>query len=548
MKSAVWVLGLVSLGIVVVAQSPPEQRSARPERLAAVSGGSSDAARAALAALTAANDLVVGWATSGRLALTGRRVDPDVPGRVFERFDELFRGVPVFSGGLTRQVDETGAPVSVFGTLHPDIDIDVAAAVSGAVAAVLLAEAGGGPLLAGEGPHLVVFPTTTGYRLTWTGAATSSTDQRVRRVFIDASTGVTVFSYDDTWTQVQTDGISGAGTGVLGDRVKLAVERVGTGYRAVDRLRRNAMTTYDMRGDPARTQLIQNSQTAAAPGDIATDADNVWTDRPTSSAHAYAGLSLDYLRERHNLLGLEGLNGAVSLFVNLARPENAGAQGGQYPLYFNNAFYTNRRAFFGVGNGGSNRNFAAGIDVVAHELAHGVTAFSSNLIYLNESGALNEAFSDIIGAATEFYFQNAGPGPGQAEWLLGEDIRTSGGFIRSMSNPPAAGHPHHYSNRFTGTGDNGGVHINSGIVNHMFYLATVGGTHSLSGVVVQGVGFENRLEIERVVFRAFTAMVSRNASLSEARGATIQAARDLYGAGSRAEIAVTQAWNAVGVN
>ena len=548
MKSVVWVLGLAGLGIVVAAQTPSDQQSARPERIVAVSGGSDEAALAAQAALAASDSVVLQWASSGRLALAGRDVDSDVPGRVLERFDELYRGVPVFSGGLTRQFDESGAPVSVFGTLHPDIDVDVDPALSGTFAAALLSEAGNGPLVPGEGPQLAVLPTTLGYRLTCPAAATSAAGPRVRRVFIDASTGALVFSFDDTWTQVQTDGVSGAGTGVLGDRVKLAVERLGTGYRAVDRLRRNAMTTYDMRGDPARTRLLQNGQTAAVPGDIASDADNIWTDRPTSSAHAYAGLSLDYLRERHNLLGLEGLNGAVSLFVNLARPEDFSTQSGQYPLYFNNAFYTNRRAFFGVGNAGSNRNFAAGIDVVAHELAHGVTAFSSNLIYLNESGALNEAFSDIIGTATEFHHQTVGTGLGQAEWLLGEDVRTGGGFIRSMSNPPAAGHPHHYSNRFTGSGDNGGVHINSGIVNHMFYLAVVGGTHSLSGVVVQGVGFENRLEIERVIFRAFTALLSRNASFSEARGATIQAARDLYGAGSRAEIAVTQAWNAVGVS
>jgi thermolysin len=190
--------------------------------------------------------------------------------------------------------------------------------------------------------------------------------------------------------------------------------------------------------------------------------------------------------------------------------------------------------------------FSGALDVVAHELTHGVTEFSSNLIYANESGALNEAFSDMMATSVEFFFQRPGSGTLQADYLIGEDVIRPGGF-RSLANPGLFGDPDHYSRRFTGTDDNGGVHINSGIPNHAFYLAIEGGTNRTSGQPAQGVGAANREQIEKVFYRAFTELLPANATFSVARAATIQSARDLYGAGSAAERAVAQAWSAVGV-
>ena len=102
--------------------------------------------------------------------------------------------------------------------------------------------------------------------------------------------------------------------------------------------------------------------------------------------------------------------------------------------------------------------------------------------------------------------------------------------------------------RFLGADDNGGVHLNSTIASHAFYLAIEGGTNRTSGLTVQGVGAASREQVEKVFFRAFVFMLPSNATFSVARAATSQAARELYGAGSAAERAVTQAWTAVGVN
>ena len=200
--------------------------------------------------------------------------------------------------------------------------------------------------------------------------------------------------------------------------------------------------------------------------------------------------------------------------------------------------------------GGQNWNYLSGaLDVVAHELTHGVTDYTSVLLYRNESGALNESFSVMMGTAVEFYYQAAGTGPMRADYLVAEDVVTPGG-IRSMENPAAYGQPDHYSRRviLPLSSDNGGVHINSGIPNQVYYLAIEGGTNRTSGLTVQGVGVGNREQIEKTMYRAFTQMMPADATFAVARAVTIQAATDLYGASSAATRAVTQAWTAVGVN
>ena len=138
-------------------------------------------------------------------------------------------------------------------------------------------------------------------------------------------------------------------------------------------------------------------------------------------------------------------------------------------LFYLNAFYAGGGVMvYGEGlpagvvtAGGQHWNYLAGaLDVVAHELTHGVTEFTSNLIYLNESGALNEAFSDMMGTSVEFFFQPSGlAGPMKADYLIGEDVVTPGG-LRSLSDPASFGDPDHYTKRFLGTADNGGVHTN----------------------------------------------------------------------------------------
>jgi thermolysin len=383
----------------------------------------------------------------------------------------------------------------------------------------------------------------------------SGEDGLIRRVFIDADSGDVLLNYVDMWTQFAV----GRGTGVLGDSKKVIALPSGGGFLAVDSARPRTgasdlpagqAITFDLRGNLSRWLSLSRP----TPADIAADADNVWTDAGVVDAHAHTGLTYDFVFRRFGRSGVDGNNRQVWTFVNLVRPEDHVTLFNDFPNYFTNAAYTGGgRVYFGVGlppgvvrGGRTWLNLAGALDVVAHELTHAITDFTSDLIYLNESGALNEAFSDIVGASVEWFYQAEGSAAGAADWLIGEDIARPRGF-RSMSDPASYGAPDHYSRRVTGTADNGGVHTNSSIVNHMYYLAVNGGTHRLSGVTVAGIGFANRDRAERVVFRAFTALMPAGATFATARAATIQAAQDLYGAGSAEAIAFAQAWTAVGV-
>lgn len=207
----------------------------------------------------------------------------------------------------------------------------------------------------------------------------------------------------------------------------------------------------------------------------------------------------------------------------------------------------------------------------------------------NHGGALNEGISDVFGTSVEFFNQPVGSGPLKADYLIGEDI-TGFGPIRSLNDPASIsirhdfgtiGYPDHLSKMLnyalivtggtaanptfvdfspaafsngnfvffftSGSTDGGGVHLNSTLFSHAFYLAVEGGRNATSGVSVTGVGAANRAQIEKVFFRATTQLMPNDASLTTAAAVVIQAAIDLYGAGSAPAQAVTQAMTAVGL-
>jgi thermolysin len=184
-------------------------------------------------------------------------------------------------------------------------------------------------------------------------------------------------------------------------------------------------------------------------------------------------------------------------------------------------------------------------------LTHGVIDFTSQLEGRDEPGALNEGFSDIMGTAVEFFFERSGQGPQKGpNFVMGEDItRFSPGYIRSLQNPVSAGAPDHYSlRRFIGTQvDDGGEHYNSTIVSHAFYLAVAGGTNRVSGINVTGIGVPTIERMERIFYRAFAFLMVPHSQFADARAATLQAAAELYGAGSNERAQLAQAWTAVGV-
>ena len=181
------------------------------------------------------------------------------------------------------------------------------------------------------------------------------------------------------------------------------------------------------------------------------------------------------------------------------------------------------------------------IDVVSHEFTHGVTEFSAGLIYANESGALNESFSDIFGKAVEYEAD-----PLLFSWLIGEGFGTP---FRNMSNPNAFGDPDTYNgtNWFEGAGDNGGVHINSGVQNYWFYLLVQGGsgTNDFGEIFdVPAIGWE---KASAIAYRNLTEYLIPISQYKDAREGSLEAAADLYGVCSDEFKAVAEAWFAVGI-
>ena len=498
---------------------------------------------------------VTEWQRASRLRRRSLEADRLVPGRTFERFDQMHNGVRVFGADVTRQTNEFGQAVSVFGTIYDSITVGTAPEITAARAALMLASAGIGVVGPSSEQELVVLPLDGAARLTWTARVFSKVDDHVERIFVDAYSGAVVHSYNDTWTQGPG---RATGTGLAGDTLTmpvLVIRSLLTGsVLAIDLKRPGANTTFDLKGDPVRAAALLNGTTEFSDRDIAADRDNKDWNPVVLSAHTYAGYVYDYYLNNFGRRGLDDRNIRLRLVVNPAKPETQSSLGTQYPRFFSAASYWgNGVVSFGVGapagGGGPIGNRAGSLDLVGHELTHGVIQFTSRLIYRDESGALNESFSDIMGVAAEFDNQPVGSGQARADWLFSEDSTPDGTGVRNFATPRVEGDPDHYSIRLITTpdNDNGGVHVNSSISNHAFYLAIMGGTNRISGLAVEGVGFANRKQIEKVFYRAFTQILTASSSFSSARAACIQAARDLFGPGSAAERAVTQAWGAVGV-
>ena len=348
------------------------------------------------------------------------------------------------------------------------------------------------------------------------------------------------------------DGIaSNDGTGVKGDAknlTSLTTVHAAAGHGAPG-------AHWDLFSADNR-QLSYDARNTSTTAFFTTDVDNHWNlftanrqspgQRALVDEHVYANVTDDYLQARHSLdwIGDCGYFAIESV--------------AHFGINYDNAFWNGQFLVYGDGSGVIFRQLSGGLDVVAHEATHGVTECTSNLIYQNESGALNEGFSDILGSGTEFYADLNGLDPTVLpDWFIGEDVYvpvdTEPGF-RNMKDPAEDGDRDHYTELFTGPEDNGGVHTNSGIPNHAYYLLVNGGSnagevrgHGHSGPVVTGIGL---LDAESIFFLGFTGL-AQGASMADARAATEAAAAALFPGGlagaSQQMLSTTDAWLAVGV-
>jgi thermolysin len=485
-------------------------------------------------------------------------------GRVHDRFDQYAGEVPIFGAQLVRQRSSAGVE-TVFGELYPDdLGISLTPQLGVEQAAARIAALAGRPPIGGRAPELMVLPREDGsFTLVW--QAHVRIGGEFLTIFLDGHTGAEVWRY----TALHKQAAVGVGTGVLGDRKKLATRSDGGTFVASDGTRPNTLMTLDLKGDYTRLFSILDGDIAPGFPDSAADTDNSWTDGAVVDGHAGIGFTYDYFFSRFNRRGIDNNNRPLRTVIHPAnRNDPLSLPDDVISDFLLNAFWcepcgqSGSTGYLVFGDGvptrfvldGQNWNyFSAGFDIVAHEYAHAVTSYTSNLIYQNESGALNESFSDIMAIGAEYYLAASGRSTQPADYTLGEDVFTpvSPGArfgTRSASDPLGYGYPDHYAVRYRGPEDGGGVHINSSISNHAYFLAIEGGTNRTSQLAVQGVGAANREQIERIFYRGFTSYLTRTSNFAQARQATLRAASELYGESSAAYRAVQQAWTAVGVN
>lgn len=317
-------------------------------------------------------------------------------------------------------------------------------------------------------------------------------------------------------------------------------------------------------GDVISTKNYQQRNQSTTNNALAvefTDADNNWTSAEYNNAtwdnaalDVQFGMQFvsDYWQNIHSRNSWDNAGGNMNSYVHVR------AQGSSTSNY-DNAFWLSgtNAMFYGDGTylSGNTAGFLplTSLDVTAHELGHAVCQTTANLAYQKESGAMNEGFSDIWGACVEAF---SGLGAPKNPWLIGEEIYPSAGYLRSMSNPKSQGQPDTYlgtnwvdvSAACTPSSGNDycGVHTNSGVLNHWFYILTVGknGVNDIGNSYnVTGIGFTDAQKIAYATELALTT----NATFANARTASINASTTLFGACSAQTIAVTNAWYAVGV-
>jgi bacillolysin len=252
-----------------------------------------------------------------------------------------------------------------------------------------------------------------------------------------------------------------------------------------------------------------------------TSTNNTWSNRSAVSAHFNAVTSFEYFKNVHKRNSIDGKGGTIISIINVTDEDGSG---------FDNAFWSDKLMVYGNGKTAF-KPLAGGLDVAAHEMSHGVIQNSANLEYENQSGAINESMADVFGVLVD-----------RDDWRLGEDVVRPAAFptgaLRDLADPNQGSRggngyqPKTMSQYYTGTEDNGGVHINSGIPNWAFYkFATA----------------TNREKAEQVYYRTLTRYLTRTSRFIDLRLAVIQSATDLFGASSPEVAAARRAFDEVGI-
>jgi len=289
-----------------------------------------------------------------------------------------------------------------------------------------------------------------------------------------------------------------------------------------------------------RHRLVYDAKSRAElPGKLVrSEGEKARKDVAVNEAYDHSGTTFDFY---HELFGRNSLDDAGMSLISSVHVGEVDDRGRPIPM--DNAYWDGAQMAYGDGDGVVFNRFTKSLDVVGHELTHGVQAFTSNLLYRGQSGALNEHFADVFGALVRQWHQ--GVAVEEASWLVGREVLVAAPTrrgIRDMEHPgtafvadPLLGtdpQPAHMDSIYTGVADRGGVHINSGIPNRAFVLAA----QALGGKAWEKAG--------RIWYDAML-QLSRTSDFKDCSRITAQIAADRFGAAEKK--AVATAWKQVGI-
>jgi Zn-dependent metalloprotease len=481
-------------------------------------------------------------------AFVTRYVVRDNDGTEHVRFDRTYQGLPVIGGDVVvhqRGGQFKSASVNLVSSARPSLS----PRISADKAMVEAGAAFGGQIDRISAKGLVVYAANRqpvlAYEINVRGVSPKA-GEADRRYFVSATNGKIL----DSWNIIETAAAVGTGKSLLIGNVTLNTSTGTGGYQLVDSTRGGGNTRNGL------GKVIDNVYNSAA---IMTDADNIWgnnneSDVASEASDAHFGVqkTWDYYKNVHGRTGIYNDGVGVKSIVNVTFRGQGPATGG------NAAWYGAPYKFMAYGSGTSSWFPVVAIDVAGHEMTHGVTEAMAGLTYSNDAGGLNEATSDIFGTMVEY---SAGSAQDTPDYMIGEKIYRSNPTgktaLRYMFRPGDADGGRSY-NCYPAAGLTGvDPHYSSGPGNHFYYLLAEGAVNPAGfsytaaqlvcngNTAITGIG---RDAASKIYLRALDVYFTSTETYPQARAHTLQAAADLFGAGSANYNAVAAAWSAVGVN
>jgi len=453
----------------------------------------------------------------------------DSDGSQHVRFHRTYKDLPVIGGDLLTHRLKNDLAKRISSASTNIIDVDVTELVSIERATQIASVAFQGKYIGTRSARKVIFNAKQEPRVAWEiiQSGVSARGLMVeKKIFIDARKAIVLAQWD------HLQNVDAQGQGFYSGTVNLNVIASGSQFLLKDSTRGSTFTGDLLQTESADVPAPVSSQTTMF-GDGNLNPVSLAVD-----AQYGAALTWDYFLNIHSRKGTANDGRGIKSRVN-------------YGVDYANAFYDPLCNCVTYGSGdGQVLKATTALDVVAHEISHGLTAQTADLLYWSESGGLNEATSDIFGAMVEFYANIPSDPP---DYILGERVvvpETLGEGLRFMYNPNLDGFS---PNCYTDAVADMEVHSSSGIGNHFFYLLAEGSnpasplppSPTCNNSRLKGIG---RQKAARIWYRALVTYMTSTTDYRGARLATIRAANDLFGKASPESSAVAAAWAAVGLN